>query len=230
LAGRGDFEKAITEYRAALAIQPRYFSAHLNLARQLAARRPFAEAIAQYRKALAIARKDPVIQYEFGVALAAHEELDEAIEHFREALNAKPDYAAAHAKLAAALVARGQFGEAMTHYRASLALDPSLMEVQNNLAWLLATCPEPSLRNGAQAVELAEQATHRSRVEQAGPLDTLAAAYAEAGRFPEAVATARRALKLATRKYLPDLAKKLRERIALYQARKPFHEGEERRK
>ena len=121
------------------------------------------------------------------------------------------------------LKAEGQFDDAIAHYRASLAIDPTASDVGNNLAWLLATCPQPRLRNGSKAIEVARRAVQGAD-EPATVLDTLAAAYAEAGRFPEAVATAQQALQLATAKKITDLEKVLRGRLALYRAGKPFHQ------
>jgi hypothetical protein len=91
------------------------------------------------------------------------------------------------------------------------------------LAWLLATCPVASLRNGEEAVAQAVLANQRSDGKQPGVFDCLACAYAEAGRFPEAVATARRGLALAIEQGNRALASNLRARIALYEAGKPFH-------
>jgi serine/threonine-protein kinase len=93
----------------------------------------------------------------------------------------------------------------------------------NNLAWLLATSPEPSLRNAAEAVEHAQRANQLSGGRQPVILDTLAAAYAEADRFPEALATARKALELAEQRHDKVVIDALRSRIALYEAGRPFH-------
>ena len=94
----------------------------------------------------------------------------------------------------------------------------------NNLAWSLATSPEASLRNGAKAVETARRAMELSDGRQPAILDTLAAAYAEAGRFPEAVETVRKAIALASEQKQPDVEESLREKIAIYEAGKPFRE------
>ena len=104
---------------------------------------------------------------------------------------------------------------------ADRANEPNL---HNSLAWLLATCPLDSLRNGAEAVDQARRAVALCRRQNAGTLDTLAAAYAEAGRFPDAVATARDALKLAAGQDGPELAASISGRIVLYEAGKPYRE------
>ena len=94
----------------------------------------------------------------------------------------------------------------------------------NQAAWLMATSSDASLRNGADAVELARRAVQLVGEREPTTLDTLAAAYAEAGRFPEAVATARKAIELANQQNARVLADTLRARIALYQAGKPVRQ------
>jgi Flp pilus assembly protein TadD len=94
----------------------------------------------------------------------------------------------------------------------------------NNLAWVLATNPDAQLRNGAEAVQLAERACELSHNEEPMFIGTLGAAYAEAGRFQDAVATAKRAHALALQKGLPDLAQRNAELLKLYEAGKPFRD------
>ena len=105
-----------------------------------------------------------------------------------------PDFTHAHYQLGLLLQNRGEFAAAVTQFQKVLELDPKHVTAQNNLAWLLATCPDSSVRNGEKAVEVAQQAVQLSMGRSPEILDTLAAAYAEAGRFPEAVETANRAL------------------------------------
>jgi tetratricopeptide (TPR) repeat protein len=102
-------------------------------------------------------------------------------------------------------------------------IKPDIAEVQNNLARLLATCPQASLRNGNKAVELAQRANQLTGDGNPVVLGTLAAAYAEAGRFPEAVATAERALQAAETQSNTALADAIRSQMKLYQAGLPFH-------
>ena len=92
---------------------------------------------------------------------------------------------------------------------------------------MLATCPEASVRNGAEAVELAQRAVQLSDGRVPAILGTLAAAYAEAGRFPEAVQTARKALDLATQRNELALAEEIKAKIPLYEAGTPFREPQQ---
>ena len=112
----------------------------------------------------------------------------------------------------------------MTLYRRAIKIKPNDPEAHNCLAWLQATCPETTLRNGAEAIEHAGWADQLCGGRRPDVLNTLAAAYAEAGRFPEALAAARKALYLATRQNNPALADAVRARILLYEAGKPYHQ------
>ena len=114
--------------------------------------------------------------------------------------------------------------ETLEEYRQALDCKPDDAATANNLARLLATCPSASLRNGTEAIEIARRVNRLAGDNQPAALDTLAAAYAEAGRFPEAIATARRALELAVRQNKPSLADGLRGRIVLYEKGKAFRQ------
>jgi len=118
----------------------------------------------------------------------------------------------------------GRTREAVAQYREALKLDPDLSTALNNLAWVSATSPDDGLRNGTEAVRLAERACALTHYAQPWFVATLAAAYAEAGRFPEAVATAEKAEQLAANTGQAAVAAKDRQMLGLYRAGKPYHE------
>jgi Flp pilus assembly protein TadD len=122
------------------------------------------------------------------------------------------------------LLGRGQVDEAIVHYRKALEIKPDFAEALNNLAWIRATHADPKFRDGPQAVTLAQRAVALSS-NDANSLGTLAAAYAEAGRFAESVKTAHKAVDLARQQNVPALAESIRAKIRLYEAGKPFHES-----
>jgi tetratricopeptide (TPR) repeat protein len=128
----------------------------------------------------------------------------------------------AHAHLGIALLERGEVAEAVAHWRDSARLAPRFLEVTNNLAWLLATTPDPRQRDPAGAVELAERAVRLAP--DAAVVDTLAAAYASAGRFADAVQAAQRAHSLASQAGEAALAVEIGRRLALYRRRLPYVE------
>ena len=120
--------------------------------------------------------------------------LDDAIASFQEALKINPEYAEAHSNLGAALQAKGEAGEAASEHRKAIEIKPDDVAAGNNLAYLLATRGHAQQRDGARAVELARRVNGLTGGHNPVILGTLAAAYAEAGRFPDAVETARQAI------------------------------------
>ena len=111
---------------------------------------------------------------------------------------------------------------AIDQYHEILRIAPDSIEALNNLAWILATCPDTSLRDGQQAVQLAERACNATGFKETVPIGTLAAAYAEAGQFDSAVATAQRACDHARLWHESELAQKNKELLELYRAGKPY--------
>ncbi len=224
LLGKGQADEAITEFQKALRLQPDFAEAHLNLANLLLQSDRVDEAIPHFRKALQLQPNLVDAHNNLANALLRKGQVDEAITHYERALSLEPNLAEAHNNLANALLQKGRPAEAVTHYRAAIAARPDNPYLLNNLAWVLATSPQASVRNGARAVELAQQAEHLSGGKDPGLLGTLAAAYAEAGRFKEAVATAQRALELATAQTNTAQIETLRARLSVFQAGTPFRD------
>jgi tetratricopeptide (TPR) repeat protein len=125
----------------------------------------------------------------------------------------------------AVLLKRGRTSEAIAHFQKALTIQPDEAERPNNLAWVLATCGDASVRDGLRAVALAERANMLAGGSSPAILDTLAAAYAEAGRFGDAVRTAQAALKLVQQSGQMEPARQFQERLKLYQAGRQYHEG-----
>jgi tetratricopeptide (TPR) repeat protein len=218
----GRMDEAISRFEKALAIQPDYAEAQMNLGNCYFHLGRMDEAISQYQKALEIKPNDADGQRNLGLALLRQGRMDEAITHFQEGLAIQPSNAKAHINLGLALLQKGSVGEAIAQFEKALQLEPSDAELQNNLAWLLATCPKASWRNGHEAVELAQQANALTGGENPLVLHTLAAAFAETGRFSEAAETAQRALHLAEAQSNTRLTGQLQLEIKLYQAGSPY--------
>jgi Flp pilus assembly protein TadD len=133
-----------------------------------------------------------------------------------------PNGVLAHKNLAVLFSRQGEVDQAIAHLQKAVEISPNDLGAINDLAWLLATCPREDLRDGARAVELAERACQATGHKVPELMDTLAAAYAEAGRFSQAVATAEKSLSLIQ----PDqesVAERIRQRLERYQAGKPYH-------
>jgi tetratricopeptide (TPR) repeat protein len=224
LLQKGHVDEAIAHFQKALQITPDSAEAHNNLGNALFQKGSVDEAIIQYQTALQINPDYAEAYYNLGNVLIQQGSVDEAIAYFQKALQIKPDYAEAHDNLGNALIERGRLSEAITHYQKALEIKPDYPRALNNLAWTLATSPQASLRNGDKAVELAQRANQLTGGENPTILYTLAAAYAEAGRFPEAVETAQRALQLAETQSNTALADAIRSQLKLYQAGLPFHQ------
>jgi Flp pilus assembly protein TadD len=223
LLQKGDVNKAVAHFQTALQINPGYAEAHYNFGNALLKAGKADEAIVQYQQALQIKPDYAKAHNNLGSVLLQKGDVDRAIAHDQRALQIKPDYAEAHNNLANALLQKGNMAEAIVHYQTALQIKPGFVEVQNNLAWVLATCPQASLRNGNQAVELAQRANQLTGGENPTVLDTLAAAYAEAGRFPEAVQAAQRALQLAAAQSNAALVEAIQSQLKFYQTSSPFH-------
>ncbi|HEY5505154.1 MAG TPA: tetratricopeptide repeat protein [Sedimentisphaerales bacterium] len=177
-----------------------------------------------YQKSLEIEPGNSSIQANLGSALLMKGQLDEAIAHYKASLAIKPDDAGVQASLGNALFKKRQLNEAILHYRKSLEINPDNTYLLNILARILAASPDPSIRNGAKAVELAQRANQLSGGSNPRIITTLAAAEAEAGQFPEAVGIAQQALELATAQSNTALIKILQIQIGLYQANLPFRD------
>jgi tetratricopeptide (TPR) repeat protein len=221
---KGSVDEAIIYYQKALQIKPDYAEVHNNLGNALIKKGSVDEAIVHYQKALQITPDYAKAHYNLGRALLTKGNVEEAIVHFQRALQIEPDYAKAHYNLGDALLQKGNADEAIAQYQKALQIKPDFVEALNNLARVLATCPQASLRNGNKAVELAEQAERLGGSESPEILDTLAAAYAEAGRFGDAVRSAQKAIELARAAGRQDMVKQLNGKLKLYEAGLPFHQ------
>jgi Flp pilus assembly protein TadD len=143
-----------------------------------------------------------------------------AIAAYRDWIAAFPRDATAEATLGGHFVGAGRLRDAMPHLRAALALDPDLPSPANNLAWILATDPDSGVRNGAEAVRLAERACEVTGFMQADCLDTLAAAHAETGNFTAAERFAREALAIGENGSESRAA--IERRLVLYRQHRPY--------
>jgi protein O-mannosyl-transferase len=225
LLQQGDVEEAMSHLRRAVDKWPRHAQAHINLGNALLQQRETDAAIAEYGKTLELPFDHAETLYSIANALRQKGDIEEAIIQYRTAIALRPDYANAHNNLANSLREVGQTEEAVREYEAALKSEPDSVLAENNLAWILATSPNASVRNGAKAVQLAERANRLSGGNDPIILHTLAAAYAENRQFPEAVEAAQRALELADANGITALAESLRSKIALYQAGAAYHDS-----
>jgi protein O-mannosyl-transferase len=221
---QGEQTEAISQYQEAVRLKPDFAEAHNNLGNALGMKGQTDEAIHQYQEAIRL--KPDLVDAHGNLAklLATQGKLNEAVKEYQRTLELAPQSDKAHFRLGQALQEQHRFAAAKAEYQKALELNPQNSPVYNNLAWLLATCPDSSLRDGEKAVTLAQQAKQLAGGESPQLLDTLAAAYAEAGRYGEAVETAKWALSLSATQNNRPLAEAIQSRLKLYAVHSPYYE------
>jgi tetratricopeptide (TPR) repeat protein len=224
LMKQGHTDQAVFLFEKAIAIQPDYSKVEYNLANALFDLGRLDEAVGHYRKALERESDNTEARFNLGNTFLNLGRSEEAIGQYRAVLQLKPEYAGALNNLGAALMQAGHIAEAVDEYRKALETQPENVDALNNLAWVLATCPLASLRDGAKAVALAHKAVQLSAGNNPLTWRTLAAAEAEVGHYAEAVEAAQQALQLTGRQNNDALASALQRELELYRTGTPMRE------
>jgi tetratricopeptide (TPR) repeat protein len=224
LQSQGKLEEAIAHYRQALQLEPDWVSAHYNLGTALEAQGRREEALEHFERAVALRPRHAHSQYHLAGLLKARGDVEEAITHYMYAVRVDPNLAEAHRDLGIALMLTGRLDAALIHFRAALRGRPDSVEALVGAAWILATHPDEAVREPDEAVRLAGRATMLTGRRDAHVLDTLAAAYAAAGRFDRAISTAEKALSLAEGAKRTRLAALVSTRLELYKRGLPYRE------
>ena len=181
------------------------------------------EALVHFAEAVRIRPANPSAARNMGVRLSDLGRYEEALPYLELAARVNPKESTAQ-YFGLALSGLGKYGQSISAYRKEIQLTPNSPDALNNLAWLLASCPEAQFRNGKEAIELAKRACELTEYKRAIFIGTLAAAYAEAGEFDNAVATAERAQTVAKAAGETGIAARNAELAELYRAKKPYHE------
>ena len=232
----GKIDEAIEHYEKALQVWPNLTDTRCALSDLLIRKGRLTESIEHLDRVLRTETEPhiTVVAHRLlGIAFVRSQKLDQAVKHYTEALKIKPElvnlhgdiFADVHSDFGYALSMQGNFGKAMEHYNESLQLDPDRVELMNNLAWILATHQDAQFRNPQEAVRLAKRVCELAPYEDPGFLDTLAAAYAAAGKFPQAIETAQRALQLAGFSKQKQLTETIQKHLRLYKAGRPYIES-----
>jgi tetratricopeptide (TPR) repeat protein len=224
LQGRPD--DAVRHLVAAVKMQPHLRAPRLELGRVYLASGQLDEAREQYQTVLRLSPdrdEQSVALLNLGFIAARQNRSQEAASRFRDVLAIDPANGRAHFQLGLIAQMSHDAPAAINHYRVALAAGAE-SAARNNLAWLLATCPDAQFRDGKAAVELARGLSPQSPRERAAALDTLGAAYAEAGDFTAAVKTAEQAVALAAQEKQVELEREISARLGLYRQGKPYHE------
>jgi lipoprotein NlpI len=214
---QGQHAAAAAEWEKALQLDHENAKAHTNLGIALAGAGDATRAMAHFERAIELNPYYAEARNNLGVALVQADKPEEAARQFRMALEVNADFVEARHNLALALIQAGKCADALPHLRQVLEANPARMDLLTAAAWVLATCPP--VRDPTAAVRYAEQARDQAAGDDAGVQDTLATAYAAAGRYADAATSARRALVLAHRQGNAELAGQLEARIAIYERR-----------
>jgi tetratricopeptide (TPR) repeat protein len=220
----GQLADAASSFDAALHANPNFAEAHVALAVLCGVVGRTNVAVAHFSEALRLKPDYAEAAYQWGAFDLNRGRADDAASHFAVALQSRPEYGEAHYQLAVILAERRHIAEAIAHYRAAVRLKPDWVEGLNNLAWILATQRDEKNRDGREAIRLAGRAVELTANKNPGALDTLAAAYAEAGRFPEATNAAQKAIAAAKQQGQDRMAAEIQKRLELYQGRRGFRE------
>jgi protein O-mannosyl-transferase len=220
----GQTNEALAQYRESLRINPGRAQAHNNVANLLAASGNKEEAVSHYREALRLNKKAPLAHLNLGTTLLEMGRFDEAMQHYAAAKRLAPDDPRPAYLMGKASLQQKRSTDAVAHFRDVLRLAPGDFRTLTWLARVLASDRDAKLRNGAEAVALAERANKLVGGSEAFVLDTLAMAYAEAGRFAEAARAAQQAIDLAANAGANDDVVAVQHRLELYKSGQPYRE------
>lgn len=223
LSQKGEREDAIKDEDQAIRLNPNQWEAYFNRATDLWAEGRLDEAIADLERVMKL-NPGFVASYTGRAALYRRKgENDKAISDYNKAIEIDPNSAEAYVGRANARIQKKQYTEATNDLERAAQLNPKRLDVVlNSVAWLRATCPEKRIRNGRKAIKEATKACELTEWKIWGYIDTLAAAHAEAGNFDEAIKYQKQILPMAQEE--PKLAEEAKQRLTLYEHRKPYRE------
>ena len=223
---KGQYDRAITDYSQAIRLKPDDANAFYNRGVTYERKGEYDRAIADYDEAIRLKPDYPTAYNNRGEAYRKTGEYDRAIADYDRAigLGALSDHDLAFVLTNRGLAYRkkGEYDRAITDYDKAIELDPDYALAFNNKAWTLATASNAQARDGREAVRLAREAMRLD--DDPGFRDTLAAAYAEAGRFDDAVAEQERAIEMLRAAGKHDKLADLRSRLDLYRQHRPYRE------
>jgi tetratricopeptide (TPR) repeat protein len=219
----GLHEDALADFSRVIQLKPDYANAWFNRAEIFLESNRLAEAIRDYGEALQLKPNDASGYRQRGRALARSGKTEQAIDDFNKAIELNEQDAVSLVERGELHAQAGDWEGADIDFRTAIEVDPDCAEGYRGAAWLMATCPQAKFRNAKIAVELAEQAMELAQAARKHDFtyyDTLAAAFANAGRFEDAQRTLQKAIPRAP---LADAAA-MKRRLALYTAARPFRE------
>lgn len=223
-ASEGQLDQAIAQFQEVIKQEPTNAAAYFNLGAAYQANNQLDGALGQFSEAARLDPMDAEAQARIAGVLARQGKFDEAIKHYSQAILIAPEDAKLHGQLAAVLATHGDLRDAVEHYWTSIRLKPDWPDPMRDLAWIMATSPTAELRNGPEALHLAQKACDLVGHPDPRFLSSLEVAYAEVGRFDDAIKTAEQIQQLAKTPAQKRFLVGITNRLALYRAGKPFHQ------
>jgi tetratricopeptide (TPR) repeat protein len=218
LAQAGQFEPAFDDFHQTIELSPNFAKAYANRGALYVLAGELEPGLADYRQAAELDPNFAIAQRGCGRTCHMLGRVDEALEHLTRAIELAPQDAAALASRGDLLTDLGQYEAAASDYEQALAINQNYADAYRGSAWLLATCPDGTVRNPGVALERAQKAVKLERKPDATTFDTLAAAQASAGDFRAAMQTIRRAIELAP----PSERSVYQDRMQMYRQSKPY--------
>jgi tetratricopeptide (TPR) repeat protein len=226
-AREGKLEEAICYYSQVVEREPSNGEVHLKLGFLLLLKGEPANAGPHFEQVLRLLPERVIAELYLGLCLSLEGNVEQAKRHYEQLIVSHPNVGRAYYFLGQALQDQGQADAAAASYRRAVEMDPQWPDEARQLAWGLATFPDPRRRYGALAVRLAQQACEATGYQRPEMLDALAAALAETGKYDEAQTMERRALDLLSRTNSSDQIQSMKERLTLYERRQPFRVGKQ---
>jgi tetratricopeptide (TPR) repeat protein len=222
LLSAGRPNEAVAYFNEMLKQNEKPVEAHYNLAVAFGMQKRPDEAIIHFTKVLELDPNYPEVHNKMGLALLETGRINEAVAHLSEALRTSKDLAEVYSNLGTAYSQMGKYDLAIENWTKAAELKPNNISALNNLAWALATVDDASVQDANRAIDYAQRVCEMTGYREPQLLDTLAASYALAGRFEEAVTTAQKAIDAAKARGQEEIASKIERRLELYRAGKRY--------
>jgi tetratricopeptide (TPR) repeat protein len=222
LSEQHHYDKAVADFTETIRLNPLDSYAHRSRGHARLDKGDSTAAIADFTEAIRLDAHDINAHISRGLAWRAQHETDKALADFNEAIRLAPEARGAYLDRGIIWEEKREYAKALADYDHTIRLSPKDPHTHNARAWLLATCPDSTYRDGAKAIESAKKACDLTDSKEAVFLDTLGAAFAEAGEFESAVKWQSKAIELTPS---PEDKRDFQARLRLYEDKKPYRQN-----
>jgi tetratricopeptide (TPR) repeat protein len=220
-----EYDKAIDSYTQAIQINPKYDLAYNDRGYAYREKGDYGKAIDDYTKIIQINPEFYCAYINRGDIYKEKGEYDKAIADYTQAIQIDPKNSWGYYRRGGGYQKKDDYDKAIENYTQATQINPKAAGTYNCVSWLFSTCPDGRYRNGEKALEFAKKATGLEPNNSCFR-DTLAAAYAEAGKFEDAVKNQEKAIDMLNEKDKNTLSR-FTERLNFYKAKKPWREKKE---